>query len=180
MPGMNDDQRDDLEDEDEGLEDEDSNEESEDNEDQSNDQGSAKRIADLQSKFDKAEARANKAEKALSMRGDGSTAGSNDPATRALMSELREAALDAVFGEYAELRDYGIDRSIIEGTTRAELRENASVLVSLIKNVSTKARNKALAEAGVKPEAAGNVTRGKKSAADLSDDEFLKMLDSIS
>ena len=141
--------------------------------------GEAKRIADLMSKAQKEEARANKAEAALkAVRGESGSAGSNDPATRALMAELREASLDAVFGEYPELRDYGIDRALIEGSTRAEMREAASALVTLIKNVSTKARNKALAESGIKPEPTA-ARRASKSVADMTDDEFLKMLDSI-
>lgn len=189
MPGLNDDQRDDLdgdEDLDGGAEDGgeggdagaagdggDSGD--------SNLKGDAKRIADLMSKAQKEEARANKAEAALrASRGEGSGNGSNDPATKALMAELREASLDAVFGEYPELREYGIERSLIEGTTRAEMREAASNLVSLIKNVSTKARNKALAEAGVKAEPTGASRKPAKSVNDMSDEEFLKMLDSIS
>lgn len=183
MPGENDDQRDDLSDEEvddteDGTTDGDAGEGGEDAE---KPKGDAKRIADLQSKADAETARANKAEKALSaLRGGGQGEGSNDPATKALMVELREASLDAVFGEYPELREYSIDRSLIEGSTRAEMREAASSLVSLIKNVGTKARNKALADAGVKAEPAGATRKPAKATTDMSDEEFLKMLDSIS
>ena len=136
-----------------------------------------KRIRDLQSKADAAEARANRAEAALKSRKQGEGSG-GDPATKALMTELREASLDAVFGEYPVLRDYGIDRSLIEGSTRAELRENATSLVALIKNVETKARNKALADAGVKAEPAGSVRAKPVDYASMSDEAFLKLLDS--
>lgn len=178
MPGENDDQREDLNEDEDFVEDEavdtDSDEES------SAPKGDAKRIADLMSKAQKEEARANKAERALeALRGEGSVAGNNDPATKALMMELREASLDAVFGEYPELREYNIDRSLIEGSTRTEMRESASALASLIKTVTTKARNKALADAGVKAEPSGNTARPKKSVTDMSDEEFLKMLDAI-
>lgn len=177
MPELDDDQRDDLiEDEDEGAEESDEDTESTESEAP---KGEAKRIADLMSKAQKEEARANKAEAALkAVRGESGLSGSNDPGTKALMAELREASLDAVFGEYPELRDYGIDRALIEGTTRAEMRGSADALVALIKNVSTKARNKALAEAGVKPEPTA-ARRPNKSVNDMSDDEFLKMLDGI-
>lgn len=140
----------------------------------------AKRIADLMSEKDKETARANKAEKALAaMRGEAGSAGSNDPATKALITELREASLDAVYAAYPDLAEYGIDRSLIEGTTRAEMRESATALVALIKNVSTKARNKALADAGVRPEPAGATRRNGKAVTEMSDEEFLKMLDGV-
>lgn len=186
MPGETDDQRDDLmEDEDLDTGDEEGETEDGDTGDDGSEasapKGEAKRIADLMSKAQREEARANKAEAALKASRDGTSAnGSKDPATRALMVELREASLDAVFGEYPELREYSIDRSLIEGTTRAEMREAASSLVSLIKNVTTKARNKALADAGVKVEPLGATRKPPKSAAEMSDEEFLKMLDRIS
>lgn len=142
--------------------------------------GDAKRIADLMSDKDKETARANKAEKALeALRNGAEGSGSNDPATKALMAELREASLDSVYAEYPDLREYDIDRSLIDGTTRAEMRQSATALVALIKKVSTKSANKALAEAGVKPEPAGSTRRNAKSVTDMSDDEFLKMLDSV-
>lgn len=139
----------------------------------------AKRIADLQSKFDQATARANKAEKLLTTRGEKSASGSNDPQTSALMAELREASLDAVYGEHPELREYQIDRVLIEGATRAEMRESASALVGLIKNVTTKARNKALADAGVEaPPPSG--TRSKPvDYGSMSEEDFKKVLASI-
>lgn len=181
MPDLNDDQRDDQNEEES---DEETDEETEEGSEEGSEEGKppkgeAKRIADLMSKAQKEEARANKAEAALkAVRGESGAAGSNDPATKALMAELREASLDAVFGEYTELRDYGIDRALIEGTTRAEMRGSADALVALIRNVSTKARNKALADAGVKPEPS-NARKPGKSVADMSDEEFLKMLDGV-
>jgi hypothetical protein len=179
MPGLNDDLGDELEE---------VTEDTEETTDDGGDEGAkeppkgdAKRIADLQSKADIEAARANKAEKALAaIRGEGAGAGSNDPATKALIAELREASLDAVFGQYPEFAEYGIERDLIEGTTRAEMRESASNLVSLIKNVSTKARNKALAEAGIKAEPTGAARKPPKSASEMTDEDFLKMLDSIS
>jgi hypothetical protein len=138
--------------------------------------GSEKRIRDLQSKADAAEARANKAEAALKAKAQGGSGDGVDPATKALMSELREASLDAVFGEYPALRDYGIDRSLIEGTTRAEMREAATSLVALIKSVETKARNKALADAGIKAEPAGSTRSKPVDYANMSEEAFLKLL----
>lgn len=138
--------------------------------------GEAKRVKDLTSKWQKAEARAAKAEAALKSKTDGASDAGKDPATTALMAELREASLDAVFGEFPELREYGIDRDLIEGSTRAELRSQAESLVALIKNVSTKARNKALADAGVKAEPSGATRKPPVDYGAMSDEEFLKLI----
>lgn len=182
MARKDDTQRDEFDtEEDEDLEEEEQEDES-DSDDSTDDsseetdsevKGDAKRIKDLQSKADAETARANKAEKALAkMRGEGDA----DPATQRLVAELREASLDAVFGEFPELREFGINRDLVEGTTRAELRVNAKALVSLIKNVSTKARNKALAEAGVTPAPAGSRRESPKDYNAMSDEDFGKEL----
>ena len=135
-----------------------------------------KRVTDLQSKADKAEARANKAEAALAKAltsGEGSE-GSKDPERAALLEELRETSLDAVYGEFEQLRQYGIDRALIEGKTRAEMRESATSLVGLIKSVVTKARNQALKEAGVTAEPAGSTRTPPKDFGAMSAEEFEK------
>ena len=142
-----------------------------------NDSPADKRIRDLQSKADKAEARANRLEKLLAKAagsGEGNASGSKDPERDALMTELREASLDAVFGEFPELTTYGIDRSLIEGRTRAEMREAATSLVGLIKSVETKARNKALRDAGVKADPTGATRQPPKNYATMSDEDFEK------
>jgi hypothetical protein len=137
--------------------------------------GEDKRLADLQSRLDKAEARANKAEAALAKGGgSGEGEGSKDPERAALLEELREASLDAVYGEFKELGEYGIDRALIEGKTRAEMRESATSLVGLVKSVATKARNKALKEAGVTAEPAGSTRTPPKDFASMSAEEFEK------
>ena len=188
VPGTtDDDQNDILDDEPEGDEpegdegnDEPEGDEPDGDEEPQSDKKSSKRISDLQSKADREAARANKAEKALAaLKRDGSGSGANDPATQALMTELREASLDAIFGEFPELREYGIDRSLIEGTTRAELRQSATSLVGLIKSVQTKARNRALAEHGIKAEPAGSRRTAPVDYASMSDEDFEKVLASI-
>lgn len=139
--------------------------------------GGDKRIRDLQSKADKAEARANKAEAALAKSlkpGEGDAKGSNDPEREALLLELRDASLDTVYGEFAELKEYGIDQALIEGQTRAEMRESASTLVALIKGVETKARNRALRDAGVKAEPVGATRQAPKNYAAMSDEDIEK------
>lgn len=173
---------------DEGTEDEES-EDTEgtenDGDESSDDEPTAKtdkRVADLMSQRDKETARANQAEKALRKaladKGDG--AGTDDPALQGVMQELREASLDALWGEYPELKKYNIDRSLIDGTTRAEMRDSASRIVKLVKGVATKSRNEALAEAGVSPEPSGNTRQPPVDYATMKDEDFEKLLNSIS
>lgn len=136
-----------------------------------------KRISDLQSRADKAEARANKLEKLLAKRDDeGDAGGSKDPERNALLSELREAGLDSIYSQFTELTQYGIDRTLIEGATRAELRASAASLVALIKNIETKARNATLREFGLKADPSGTSRKPPRDYSQLSDEEFEKEL----
>lgn len=146
----------------------------------SDDDKSSKRIRDLQSRADANEARANKAEQALAAAlGKGSGTEANDPGTQALLQELREASLDAVYGDYPELRKYGIERSLIEGSTRAEMRESATSIVGLIKAVATKARNETLEQHGIKAEPTGNTRKPPVDYSSMKDEDFEKLLNSI-
>lgn len=136
-----------------------------------------KRVRDLQSKADKAEARANKAEAALAKalkRDEGEPAGSKDPEREALMAELRETSLDAVYAEFDLLRSYNIDRSLIEGGTRAEMREAATQLVGLIKSVETKARNRVLKDHGIVAESSGATRTPPKNFNEMNPEDFEK------
>jgi len=141
-----------------------------------------KRIRDLQSKADAAEARANKAEAALkaASAGKGSGTGSPDPATQVLVNELREASLDAIYADQPLLKQYGIDRAFIEGSTRAEMRESADSVVGLIKSVSTKVRNETLEQNGLTAESAGSSRRPPVDYGSMNEEDFKKLLDSIS
>lgn len=167
---------------DESEDSEESGEQSLESEKPKGDEVADKRIRDLQSKADKAEARANQLEKLLAKAadpGEGDAKGSNDPDRQALLQELRDASLDAVFGEFAELKDYGIDRSLIEGKTRAEMRESAAQLVGLIKGVETKVRNRILREHGIKAEPAGTTRSAPKNWSDMSREEFEKEMERV-
>lgn len=178
MPDPNANHDEDLEETEETEETEDGEESTEETEETEVSEGDAKRVRDLQSKADKAEARANKAERDLKqLREKGPSAGTNDPERDAINQELREAALDAVFADTAELREFGIDRSLIEGSTRAEIRESATSVVALIKSVSTKTRNKVLKEHGIESPSSGGPRTPPRDYGAMSDEDFLKLLD---
>ena len=172
---------DDLNDEQEEVEE--STESTEESTDDSKlDEKSQKRINDLIAARDKEVARANKAEEALKKASGKGTApsGDADPAQQALLQELREASLDAVYGEFPDLKKFGIDRSLIEGSTRAQMRESATSIVALVKGVATAVRNEVLAEHNISAEAAGSTRQPPKDYAAMSDEEFNKLLNSIS
>lgn len=168
-----------LEEDEEAVDDTDTDSDS-DSEDGKDESKLDKRIRDLQSKADAAVARANKAEAALAGKSRKALGGEGDgldPGTQALIADLREASLDAVTAEMPELKEYGIDRSLIEGTTRAEIRDSASALVSVIKKVATSARNKALADAGITPAPVGSRREKAVDITSMSRDDFLKYVD---
>jgi hypothetical protein len=138
--------------------------------------GEAKRIRDLQSARDRETARANRAERALQgllKPGEGSS-GSADPERQSLLDELRESNLDGVYAEFGELKTYEIDRALIEGQTRAEMRASAARVVALVKGVETKARNKALSDAGIKAEPVGTTRPAPKDYARMSAEDIEK------
>lgn len=140
---------------------------------------SDKRLRDLQSKADAETARANKAEAALKALNADKGTEPKDPVTKALMEELRETSLDAIYAELPQLKQYGIERSLIEGSTRAQMRENATAVVELIDSVSSKVRNEVLAEHGLSAEGLGGSRTKQPDYAAMDDDAFKKLLDSM-
>jgi hypothetical protein len=177
MPDLDANHDEDLEDE-ETEETEDGEESTEETEETEVPEGDAKRVRDLQSKADKATAKANQLEKELkALRNQGKSDGSNDPEQEAIKADLREAALDAVFAQMKELTEFGIERSLIEGGTRAQIRENAESVVALIKSVSTKTRNRVLKEHGIEAPGSGTKVIPPRDYGAMSDEEFLKLLE---
>lgn len=183
MPDLNDSDDLDLDlDEDESTEDETAEaEESTDDKPPAKDEAD-KRTRELQSVADKATARANKLEKELKrLRGEGTGAppSGGDPERAALLAELRESGLDAVFAENPELRTYGIDRDLISGATRAEMREQAAQFVALIKGVETKVRNETLRKHGITPEPGGTTKQPAKNYAEMSAEDIEKEISRV-
>jgi len=180
MPGDNDEVLDENEEAADDAEDtagDDAGAGSEDAADKSKDAKADKRIADFQSKADAETARANKAEAALKAALAGK--GTVDPVQQALIEELREASLDAVFAENPTLKQYSIDRSLIEGSTRAELRESAAAVVGLIKSVQTKVKNETLAEHGIEAPSSGAARKAPVDYGSMDDEAFTKLLNSM-
>lgn len=137
-----------------------------------------KRLKDLQSRLDKETARANKAEKALQAKpgdaGERPGGGTNDPDRAAWEAELLEDRRDAIYAAHPELKEFGIDRSLIDGRTRDQMRASAAALVSLVKSVEAKTRNKVMKDFGLKAEPAGTSRSAPKDYASMSDEDFEK------
>lgn len=133
---------------------------------------SDKRIRDLQARADAEAARANKAEAALRAKKAAGEGAGDDPRYSAVLDQLREANLDAVYSEMNELREFGIDRNLVEGATRAEMRDSATQLVALIGQVATKVRNKVLAENGIEAAAVPSQSPKKVDYSTMSKEDF--------
>ena len=155
--------------------------------DSDNEQGPAtdddpkdKRIKDLMSKWQSAEARAKKAEQASSAKAPEPQGGATgqEPALPAAVQEWLEAAKaqarDSIFGSDPRFARYGLERSSITGSTPAEMQESAKAMSDFIDKLETEIRAEVLKKHGLSPEVRGTPAPRNKSIADLSDEEFEK------
>jgi len=144
----------------------------------------SKRINDLMSKWQKAEARAKQAEAALKVSGAASggqpAAGAEGAAKPAeVPAELRRWIDAAKVGERDRLfktdprfETYGVDRFVIEGDTPEQMGETVGRLSALIDKIETVVRNDTLATHGLTPAAGGGGADKGPNFATMSDKEF--------
>lgn len=141
----------------------------------------SKRISDLMSKWQKAEARAKAAEGKLT--GSAAPAGAGDgnapptvaempPEVRAWLETAKDAARERVYNADPRFAKYGIDEALIDGETPDAMRAAAGRVKALIDGIETKARNDALAEFGLTPATAGGGSPKLGDVAAMSDKEF--------
>lgn len=141
----------------------------------------SKRIDDLMSKWQKAEARARKAEAQLKApKADGGDA-DGDPKPRREIDEwmavAREFTVDQIYRSDPRFERYGIERSRLAGMTPDEIRANAETLTKLVDAIETRARNDALLEHGITPDSAGGGVDTKlANVASMPDDEFEQLV----
>ena len=108
----------------------------------------SKRIRDLMSRADKAEARANQLEAQL--KGKGSTKRSKDKAeTDEFMELVREQSRNQLFSSDPRLAEYGLKPSVIAGNTPEEMRASFDQYKSLLDAIVSKVRNQVLVEHGL-------------------------------
>lgn len=143
----------------------------------------SKRVNDLMSKWQSEQARANRLEAELAaakgqQKGDAGDGTASDGAGNEFVEFQRELTRKALFDSDPRFAAYGLDPSAIEGQTVAEMRASVERQKKLVDAVETKARNKALREHGIAPDAgAGSGGSAKPVDYDsMSKEDFEKAL----
>lgn len=99
------------------------------------------------------------------------------PEMVAAIDELREGTRRGVFASSPLFAKYGIEPSLIAGSTHAEMSESASRLSTLLEAIETKAANAALAEHGLVPNGgAGAPAKKLGDLATMPSEEFEKLV----
>ena len=146
-------------------------EESNDGEPEAEDQ---KRVNDLMSKWQKAEAKNQKLEErlaALEAKGNEETG----PDPNQWVQLMRQTARDQIYGSEPRLARYGIEPDAIEGDTPAAMQASLTNLRNLIDRIETDASNRTLKRAGLTADSRNTATqRGPKIPE--SDDDFEKLV----
>jgi hypothetical protein len=140
----------------------------------------SKRINDLTSKWQKAEARAKKAEEALKAKGGGADAGQGTELpeeVRRWMDSAKDAAKERWFNSDKRFADYGLEVGLIDGADPSEMQAKAKTLSGLIDAIESKAREAVMREHGITPEFSGGQPTQKHDFASMSDEEFAKFLE---
>jgi len=148
---------------------------------------SGKRVNDLMSKWQAEQARAAKAEAELArlraavapQSGDKPADGTKDgqpSEAEEFMQFARESARKNLFDSEPALAKYGLDVSSITGSTLPEMQASLKSQKKLLAAIKTQARNEALAEHGLSPEAQTGASDPPKSFSTMSEKEFAEFL----
>lgn len=138
-----------------------------------------KRISDLMSKWQSAEAKAAKLEKASkAAEGKGvKDQSALSPEVQQWIELARGQARDQVYASDSRFSDFGLDRNSIVGDSPAELAESAKKMSSLFDQIETKMRESILKKHGLSPELKPSPRDSKaKSFGDMTSEEFEKEL----
>lgn len=144
-----------------------------------------KRIRDLQSKADKAEARANKLQKQLEAQGKSKNAATDDegtegvvpPEVRKWLDAAKERTLDQTFKSDGRFQKYKVDPAFIQADSPDALKERAKALAKMLSEIETQVRNEVLVEHGFSPQPATSERSEPKNYATMSSEEFNKIAD---
>lgn len=162
------DQSDDAENADDAPDDDDSDDQSQSDSD--------KRLNDLMSKWQKAEARAKKAEAELAKTKQ-PTKTDDAPKEDEFTQFMRENVRSVLFGQNPILKEYGFKESDIAGQTPAEMRASLSRLTKQVNAMEARAFQRAQEQLGIDPGITGSVHGDKlPDFAAMSDEEFEKYL----
>ena len=143
-----------------------------------------KRINDLMSKWQAAEARATAAESKLKAPKAGDAGGDNAPVPEQAPAVddgfneiLRETAREALFKSEPRLARFGFKPEVISGTTAAEMRESLTKQKGLLDAVEGKVRNEVLAEHGLTNDAAGGGAEKPQNFDEMSSEDFQRLVE---
>jgi len=131
-----------------------------------------KRINDLMSRAQKAEAEAAKLRNQLAKGKDSA----GDDKESDFEAYMRESVRRTIFAE-SGLSVFGLEPNVIEGATVAEMQASAKRQKDLIEKMRTTVRGEVLTEHGLSPDAAGGVPDKPIDYAGMSDEEFQKVVD---
>lgn len=130
-----------------------------------------KRISDLMSKWQKAEERAKKAEERLAAQGQ--AAGPTDASQMAqYLQWIQEQTRDQVFRSDPRFARYGLESSLIEGTTPEQMRQSAQKLVRILDSVEADAQSSVLKRHGLSPDVKGGEAERLPDFSTMSDEQF--------
>lgn len=147
---------------------------SEESDEDGTDEGDAKRVNDLMSKWQKAEARNKKLEQRLAaLEAKGSTDTGVDP--QQWVQVMRQTARDQIYSSEPRLARYGIEPEAIEGDTPASMQASLTNLRNLIDRIETDASNRTLKKAGLTASAKGSAAQRGPEIPD-SDEDFEKLV----
>lgn len=122
-----------------------------------------KRVNDLMSKWQKAEAENKRLRDQLAAsgtqssdkRGDGGKSKDGGSAANEFLEYSRQMVRGQLYDSDPRLKAYGIEASAIVGDTPAEMQASFKAQLKLIERIETRARNAALIDHGISPEIAG-------------------------
>lgn len=138
----------------------------------------SKRINDLMSKWQAAEARAEAAERKLKT-GDGQAKprkGEIPPEVQAWMTAAKDAARDRYYNSDPRFAQYELEPSLFDGETPDDMASNAKRFKSLIDSIEAKARDRVLREHGVNPDLSSGRPVPDLDIGAMSDADFEKLV----
>ena len=145
---------------------------------------SDKRVNDLMSKWQSAEAEKKRlAARIAELEGSGtSNGGENRSAPQSaeaneFLELAREQARTSLFQSDPRLAQYGFEVSAIEGTSAKDMQASLKRLLSVVERVESSARSNALREFGLSPEVASGGRDKGFDPMTASDEEIAKMAD---
>lgn len=149
--------------------------------DASADDKGEKRINDLMSKWQAAEARANAAEAKLKAPAKQGESADGDTGQAAQANEFlefaREDARRRVFESDPRLAAAGLELSAITGTTLDEMKASLARQVKLVDGIESRVRSSVLTEHGLNPEVDGGARESLPSFETMSEEDFQKFLE---